>query len=63
MYGVTQGKGSVKKGRSASLYSNKSSLSTGSRYRDGQMIATSPIPGSPEIAKTYLFEGLIGEAL
>ncbi|WAR01173.1 MADD-like protein [Mya arenaria] len=54
-------KASVKKGRSSSLYSNKSSLSTGSRYRDGQMISTSPIPGSPEVTKTYLFEGLIGK--
>jgi len=43
------------------LYSNKSSLSTGSRYRDGQILTTSPIPGTPEVTKTYLFEGLIGE--
>ncbi|WAR01209.1 MADD-like protein, partial [Mya arenaria] len=57
----SDGKASVKKGRSSSLYSNKSSLSTGSRYRDGQMISTSPIPGSPEVTKTYLFEGLIGK--
>ncbi|KAL4225762.1 hypothetical protein ACF0H5_016451 [Mactra antiquata] len=57
----TLGKGSIKKGRSSSLYSNKSSLSTGSRYREGQIITTSPIPGSPEITKTYLFEGLAGK--
>ncbi|XP_060556935.1 MAP kinase-activating death domain protein-like isoform X3 [Ruditapes philippinarum] len=55
------GKGSLKKGRSSSLYSNKSSLSTGSRYREGQIISTSPIPGTPEVTKTYLFEGLIGK--
>ncbi|XP_060556939.1 MAP kinase-activating death domain protein-like isoform X7 [Ruditapes philippinarum] len=58
---MSEGKGSLKKGRSSSLYSNKSSLSTGSRYREGQIISTSPIPGTPEVTKTYLFEGLIGK--
>ena len=49
------------KGRSSSVYSNKSSLSAGSRYREGHVISTSPIPGSPEIVKIYLFEGLISK--
>ena len=49
------------KGRSSSVYSNKSSLSAGSRYREGHVISTSPIPGSPEVVKIYLFEGLISK--
>ncbi|XP_044017173.1 MAP kinase-activating death domain protein isoform X2 [Aphidius gifuensis] len=42
------------------LWSNKSSLSTGFRYHGGSLVTTTTTP-SPESARTYLFEGLIGK--
>ncbi|XP_018319964.1 MAP kinase-activating death domain protein isoform X2 [Agrilus planipennis] len=48
------------KQRTASVWSSKSSLSTGFRYHGGHMVNTLTSP-SPEVARTYLFEGLIGK--
>ncbi|XP_076678087.1 rab3 GDP-GTP exchange factor isoform X4 [Andrena cerasifolii] len=48
------------KQRTGSVWSNKSSLSTGFRYPGGSLIPTTTAP-SPEIARTYLFEGLLGK--
>ncbi|KAL0268470.1 UNVERIFIED_CONTAM: hypothetical protein PYX00_010400 [Menopon gallinae] len=48
------------KQRNPSVWSSKSSLSTGFRYHGGSMINTSGSP-SPEGGRTYLFEGLIGK--
>ncbi|KAL0114254.1 hypothetical protein PUN28_011503 [Cardiocondyla obscurior] len=48
------------KQRSGSVWSSKSSLSTGFRYHGGSLIPTTAVP-SPETARTYLFEGLLGK--
>ncbi|GLH13288.1 MAP kinase-activating death domain protein [Gryllus bimaculatus] len=48
------------KQRTPSVWSSKSSLSTGFRYHGGNMINTSTTP-SPDTGRTYLFEGLIGK--
>ncbi|XP_018048573.1 PREDICTED: MAP kinase-activating death domain protein isoform X1 [Atta colombica] len=48
------------KQRSGSVWSSKSSLSTGFRYHGGSLIPTTTLP-SPETARTYLFEGLVGK--
>ncbi|XP_062621255.1 MAP kinase-activating death domain protein-like isoform X1 [Saccostrea cucullata] len=53
-----------KKNRSPGTWTSKSNLSTGYRYYDGKMVNTSPVPHSshsPENAKQYLFEALIGK--
>lgn len=50
----------VPKQRTSSVWSSKSSLSTGFRYHGGHMVNTITSP-SPEAARTYLFEGLIGK--
>lgn len=42
--------------RSGSIWSNKSSLSTGFRYHGGSLVTTATTP-SPESARNYLFEG------
>jgi hypothetical protein len=55
-----------KKNRSPGTWTSKSNLSTGYRYYDGKMVNTSPIPHSshsPENAKQYIFEALIGNLL
>ncbi|KAG1661539.1 MAP kinase-activating death domain protein [Nymphon striatum] len=46
--------------RTPSVWSSKSSLSTGFRYHGGNMINTSSTP-SPETGRTYLFEGLVAK--
>ncbi|XP_042207479.1 MAP kinase-activating death domain protein-like [Homarus americanus] len=46
--------------RTSSMWSSKSSLSTGFRYHAGNMIPTSTTP-SPDSGRTYLFEGLISK--
>ncbi|KAK0095155.1 hypothetical protein PV326_009096 [Microctonus aethiopoides] len=43
-----------------SIWSSKSSLSTGFRYHGGNLLSTTTSP-SPEAARTYLFEGLLGK--
>ncbi|CAM1324954.1 MADD (predicted) [Pycnogonum litorale] len=43
-----------------SVWSSKSSLSTGFRYHGGNMINTSSTP-SPDTGRTYLFEGLVSK--
>nr|XP_015834956.1 PREDICTED: MAP kinase-activating death domain protein isoform X4 [Tribolium castaneum] len=48
------------KQRTASVWSSKSSLSTGFRYHGGHMVNTATSP-SPDAIRTYLFEGLIGK--
>ncbi|XP_044254409.1 MAP kinase-activating death domain protein isoform X3 [Tribolium madens] len=48
------------KQRTASVWSSKSSLSTGFRYHGGHMVNTAASP-SPDAIRTYLFEGLIGK--
>ncbi|XP_031825818.1 rab3 GDP-GTP exchange factor isoform X7 [Nomia melanderi] len=48
------------KQRTGSVWSNKSSLSTGFRYHGGSLVPTTNAP-SPETARTYLFEGLVGK--
>ncbi|KAK9738591.1 DENN (AEX-3) domain [Popillia japonica] len=48
------------KQRTASVWSSKSSLSTGFRYHGGHMVNTAATP-SPDVPRTYLFEGLIGK--
>ncbi|XP_030755977.1 MAP kinase-activating death domain protein isoform X9 [Sitophilus oryzae] len=48
------------KQRNASVWSSKSSLSTGFRYHGGHIINTVQSP-SPEATRTYLFEGLVGK--
>ncbi|XP_015597747.1 MAP kinase-activating death domain protein isoform X2 [Cephus cinctus] len=48
------------KQRTASVWSSKSSLSTGFRYHGGSLVPTATTP-SPETARTYLFEGLLGK--
>ncbi|XP_067210370.1 MAP kinase-activating death domain protein isoform X8 [Linepithema humile] len=48
------------KQRSGSVWSSKSSLSTGFRYHGGSLIPTTTLP-SPDAARTYLFEGLLGK--
>ncbi|XP_035738167.1 MAP kinase-activating death domain protein-like isoform X9 [Vespa mandarinia] len=48
------------KQRTGSVWSSKSSLSTGFRYHGGNLISTTPM-SSPETARTYLFEGLLGK--
>ncbi|XP_060532384.1 MAP kinase-activating death domain protein isoform X2 [Cylas formicarius] len=48
------------KQRTASVWSSKSSLSTGFRYHGGHIVNTAQSP-SPESARTYLFEGLLGK--
>ncbi|KAF5295593.1 hypothetical protein FQR65_LT10396 [Abscondita terminalis] len=48
------------KQRTSSVWSSKSSLSTGFRYHGGHMVNTTTSP-SPEAARTYLFEGLLGK--
>ncbi|KAF5297273.1 hypothetical protein FQA39_LY12112 [Lamprigera yunnana] len=48
------------KQRTSSVWSSKSSLSTGFRYHGGHMVNTVTSP-SPETARTYLFEGLVGK--
>ncbi|XP_055995615.1 MAP kinase-activating death domain protein-like isoform X3 [Ostrea edulis] len=53
-----------KKNRSPGTWTSKSNLSTGYRYYDGKMVNTSPVPHSsqsPENAKQYIFEALIGK--
>ncbi|XP_076310591.1 rab3 GDP-GTP exchange factor isoform X2 [Tachypleus tridentatus] len=46
--------------RTSSVWSSKSSLSTGFRYRRGSMVTTATNPG-PDTGRTYLFEGLVGK--
>lgn len=46
--------------RSPSIFSGKSSLSAGFRYTGGHLINTSTSP-SPEQARQYIFEGLLGK--
>ncbi|XP_061941465.1 MAP kinase-activating death domain protein isoform X3 [Apis cerana] len=48
------------KPRTGSVWSSKSSLSTGFRYHGGSLVPTTTAP-SPEAARTYLFEGLLGK--
>lgn len=48
------------KNRSPSIFSGKSSLSAGFRYTGGHLINTSTSP-SPEQARQYIFEGLLGK--
>ncbi|XP_066600178.1 MAP kinase-activating death domain protein [Prorops nasuta] len=48
------------KQRTASVWSSKSSLSTGFRYTGGSLIPTTNTP-SPESARTYLFQGLLSK--
>jgi len=48
------------KQRTPSVWSSKSSLSTGFRYHGGSMINTATTP-SPDTGRTYLFEGLVGK--
>ncbi|CAD6225751.1 GSCOCG00005707001-RA-CDS [Cotesia congregata] len=43
-----------------SIWSSKSSLSAGFRYHGGNLLPTTTTP-SPEAARTYLFEGLLGK--
>lgn len=43
-----------------SIWSSKSSLSTGFRYHGGSLVPTTTTP-SPDAARTYLFEGLLGK--
>lgn len=42
------------------MWSSKSSLSTGFRYHGGHIVNTATSP-SPEAARTYLFEGVVGK--
>ncbi|XP_054715767.1 LOW QUALITY PROTEIN: MAP kinase-activating death domain protein-like [Uloborus diversus] len=46
--------------RTPSIWSSKSSLSTGFRYHGGSMISTSSNPVN-EATRTYLFEGIVGK--
>ncbi|CAG9766594.1 unnamed protein product [Ceutorhynchus assimilis] len=48
------------KHRTSSVWSSKSSLSTGFRYHGGHIINTVTSP-SPDTIRTYLFEGLLGK--
>ncbi|KAK9877673.1 hypothetical protein WA026_019345 [Henosepilachna vigintioctopunctata] len=48
------------KQRTSSVWSSKSSLSTGFRYHGGHIVNTVTSP-SPESARTYLFEVLVGK--
>ncbi|XP_071056798.1 MAP kinase-activating death domain protein isoform X2 [Onthophagus taurus] len=48
------------KQRTSSVWSSKSSLSTGFRYHGGHMVNTATTP-SPDVPRTYLFEGLTGK--
>ncbi|XP_044750081.1 MAP kinase-activating death domain protein isoform X2 [Coccinella septempunctata] len=48
------------KTRTSSVWSSKSSLSTGFRYHGGHIVNTVTSP-SPETARTYLFEVLVGK--
>ncbi|XP_033216295.1 MAP kinase-activating death domain protein [Belonocnema kinseyi] len=57
---VEQGNFPRQKQRTASVWSSKSSLSTGFRYHGGNLVPTTTTP-SPEAARTYLFEGLLGK--
>lgn len=50
----------IPKQRTSSVWSSKSSLSTGFRYHGGHMVNTVTSP-SPDATRTYLFEGLIGK--
>ncbi|GJQ84730.1 hypothetical protein Trydic_g21135 [Trypoxylus dichotomus] len=50
----------IPKQRTASVWSSKSSLSTGFRYHGGHMVNTATTP-SPDVPRTYLFEGLIAK--
>ncbi|KAI4462781.1 hypothetical protein MML48_4g00015086 [Holotrichia oblita] len=50
----------IPKQRTASVWSSKSSLSTGFRYHGGHMVNTAATP-SPDVPRTYLFEGLISK--
>ncbi|KAL1509726.1 hypothetical protein ABEB36_004421 [Hypothenemus hampei] len=48
------------KQRTSSVWSSKSSLSTGFRYHGGHIINTVTSP-SPDTMRTYVFEGLVGK--
>ncbi len=48
-----------KKGRSGSVLSTKSAISSGNRYHEGRMLTVPNLP-SPDSSKTYLFEHVIG---
>ncbi|KOC60958.1 MAP kinase-activating death domain protein [Habropoda laboriosa] len=48
------------KQRTGSVWSSKSSVSTVFRYHGGSLVPTMNAP-SPEAARTYLFEGLLGK--
>lgn len=48
------------KGRSSSIWSGKSTLSTGFRYTSGQLVNASSSP-SPDAPRVYLFEGFLGK--
>ncbi|XP_018576848.1 MAP kinase-activating death domain protein isoform X6 [Anoplophora glabripennis] len=48
------------KQRTSSVWSSKSSLSTGFRYHGGHIINTATSP-SPDAIRTYLFEGMLGK--
>ncbi|KAK3590549.1 hypothetical protein CHS0354_023617 [Potamilus streckersoni] len=50
-----------RRNHSPSSVSNKSTLSMGFRYRDEKIMSTSPLPIAADVAKIYLFEGLIGK--
>ncbi|XP_048518295.1 MAP kinase-activating death domain protein isoform X6 [Dendroctonus ponderosae] len=48
------------KQRASSVWSSKSSLSVGFRYHGGHIVNTNAA-SSPDVVRTYLFEGLIGK--
>ncbi|KAJ8942573.1 hypothetical protein NQ318_010381 [Aromia moschata] len=48
------------KQRTSSVWSSKSSLSTGFRYHGGHIVNTTTSP-SPDAIRTYLFEGMLGK--
>ncbi|XP_057656442.1 MAP kinase-activating death domain protein isoform X1 [Diorhabda carinulata] len=50
----------IPKQRTSSVWSSKSSLSTGFRYHGGNIINTASSP-SPDGVRTYLFEGLLAK--
>ncbi|XP_064633994.1 MAP kinase-activating death domain protein-like isoform X3 [Lineus longissimus] len=47
--------------RSNSVWSSKSSFSTGFRYHEGKLINIGSLPSPDNVGRTYLFEGLLGK--
>lgn len=45
--------------RAPSVWSSKSSMSTGFRYHGGALIGSTGLPA--DAPRTYLFEGIVGE--